>query len=393
MGLRELCQNHVPFFFFFLVITASGNNAEKISFNWDFCLRICSFFTKVKRVALRCKIIADRLQLFLLNSFSLKPLASKLTSLKWWSILQGPVWLSLGLHFTSWPPLCGVGVGTELSALRLKLLPLLEKTWTVPKKGRKGPSPGIPWQSSSNPRPTDFGRGSCVQPSFAASVCSGPKALFCSVMWASWQPTPEAATGIGSKMGLEELLPQQWDCPCLSPGRTLVYSVPLPGSSHSPQDLISARNNKQQKFQSYKPPVLKRGLCQGSISHSSCKVETCKVPIRVPPNMEHTHNAILFGHKKEGRTTWMNHWKYDKWKKKHTKDEDCVTLSIGNIQNRLIHRDAKQVEITRHWKREGWRFTGLLYRISVSGNGKVVETVVMGVQHCEWIPLNCTSKK
>ena len=215
MGLRELCQNHVPFFFFFLVITASRNNAEKISFNWDFCLRISSFFTKVKRVALRCKIIADRLQSFLLNSFSLKPLASKLTSLKWWSILQGPVWLSLGLHFTSWLPLCGVGAGSELSAWRLKLLPLLEKTWTVPKKGKKGPSPGIPWQSSSNPHPTDFGRGSCVQPSFAAGVCSGPKALFCSVMWASWQPTPEAATGIGSKW--------LWRSCCLSSGIVPVY--------------------------------------------------------------------------------------------------------------------------------------------------------------------------
>ena len=95
------------------------------------------------------------------------------------------MWLSLGLHFTSWFPLCGVGAGTpppELSVWRLKLLLLLEKTWTVPKKERNGPSPGIPWQSSSNQRPTAFGRGSCVQPSFAAGVCSDPKALCCSVI-------------------------------------------------------------------------------------------------------------------------------------------------------------------------------------------------------------------
>lgn len=45
--------------------------------------------------------------------------------------------------------------------------------------------------------------------------------------------------------------------------------------------------------------------------------------------------------------------------KKKAKDEDCMTLSIGNIQNRLIHRDAKQVEITCDSKREGWRFMGL----------------------------------
>lgn len=36
----------------------------------------------------------------------------------------------------------------------------------------------------------------------------------------------------------------------------------------------------------------------------------------------------------------------EKKKKKKAKDEDCMTLSIGNIQNRLIHRDAKQVEIS-----------------------------------------------
>ena len=117
-------------------------------------------------------------------------------------------------------------------------------------------------------------------------------------------------------MAPEELLPQQWDCHCFSPGRTLCTLFSSPGFSHSPQDLISARNNKHQKFLNYKPPVLKPGLCQGSISHSSYKVETCEVPISVPPNVEHTHDGILFGHKKEGRTTWMNHWKYDKWKKK-----------------------------------------------------------------------------
>ena len=222
------------------------------------------------------------------------------------------MWLSLGLHFTSWFPLCGVGAGTpapELSAWRLKLLLLLEKTWTVPKTERKGPSPGIPWQSSSNQHPTAFGRGSCVQPSFAAGVCSDPKALCCSVTVCD--------LGQGWKwMAPEELLPQQWDCHSFSPGRTLCTLFSSPGFSHSPQDLISARNNKHQKFLNYKPPVLKPGLCQGSISHSSYKVETCEVPISAPPNVEHTHSGILFGHKKEGRTTWMNHWKYDKWKKK-----------------------------------------------------------------------------
>ena len=108
-------------------------------------------------------------------------------------------------------------------------------------------------------------------------------------------------------MAPEELLPQQWDCHCFSPGRTLCTLFSSPGFSHSPQDLISARNNKHQKFLNYKPPVLKPGLCQGSISHSSYKVETCEVPISVAPNVEHTHDGILFGHKKEGRTTWMNH--------------------------------------------------------------------------------------
>lgn len=222
------------------------------------------------------------------------------------------MWLSLGLHFTSWFPLCGVGAGTpppELSAWRLKLLPLLEKTWTVPKKERKGPSPGIPWQSSSNQHPTGFGRRSCAQPSFAAGMCSDPKALCCSAIVCDVGQL-EAHPGSRHRIGSEWL---QRSC-CLSsgivhfsPGRTLCALFSCPGSRHSPQDLISARNNKHQKFLSYKLPVLKPGLCQGSISHNSYKVETCEVPISVPRNVEHTHNGILFGRKEEGRTTWMNH--------------------------------------------------------------------------------------
>lgn len=55
---------------------------------------------------------ADQLKLFLFDSFSVYPLASKLMVLKWLALLQDHVGLSPGLAFhTSWFCFCDLGVG------------------------------------------------------------------------------------------------------------------------------------------------------------------------------------------------------------------------------------------------------------------------------------------
>ena len=136
MDGRGLCWNHAFFFFFFLVITASRSNAEKTGVDWDFCLRIPSSFTKKKRVMLGCRIITDQLKLFLFNSFFFYPSASKLMLPKWVLAFTVACVSAMDLHFTSRFCLYDLRVGYPLLGSlngTPKFLPVLHRTWTVPK--------------------------------------------------------------------------------------------------------------------------------------------------------------------------------------------------------------------------------------------------------------------